>query len=306
MQQLNQNELEMIESLVQSVGIPSPPNVVLELSKLFESDAPAPKDVAHIIQKDAALVAKTLTAINSPTFALRCAVSSAQHAYTLMGPTTFQVAVLASALHDSLTSYGIDEEILEKYWQHSTNTAEFCHALALRLHAHKGKLINAEHAYLLGLFHDIGEIMLLKHNAKYVEILKESSNRHLNLSRLERAFEIEEHSKVGFVSTEKWKLDGTIRHCILKHHIPFNDPSNNEKEQIYLALLSLAEFLSLQLHKDSYLEQNYQSKSNILDELHFLGIDTQCMKDILEERQRKHMPQKPRIDEPEAIAVDEH
>lgn len=283
MRELSEIELEGLDALAQSVDLPSPSHVVLELADLLEQESnPEPADIARIVQKDAGLVAKTLTVINAPTFAMRSSVSSVKHAYTLMGPSIFQAAVVSTALRESLGSYGIDTATLDQYWQHSTHVAQFCYQLAKRLPPEQAKHITAEHAYLLGLFHDIGLIILIRNNPDYLPLLKRCSQQRENPANLEKEHGYDQHAKVGYVCAARWRVDANIQQAILMHHHPFRTEKLKPADQVKSALLMLAEYLSMQSNKTSIFEQKHQTKEEILDAMGFLGLSTPTLKAILQ------------------------
>jgi two-component system cell cycle response regulator len=121
-----------LASLVEGMeSIPTLPSVATRLLEIVVDDTSSVRDVAKIVEADAALSAKVLRVINSPAYGLRHKVSTISHAIALLGFASLKSLVLSVSVFDSLLE-GKKEGRMDKvvFWQHCLATAAAARQIA--------------------------------------------------------------------------------------------------------------------------------------------------------------------------------
>ena len=139
-----------------SIGaLPPMPSTFAALQRALAEPSVDSSKVAAIIQNDPAVSAKVLQVCNSAFFRLPRRVSSLQQAVSYLGLSTVRSMVLSAELFrtDKALCPSLDMAILQK---HALNVAGIARALA-------ADTPWAEDAFLSGLLHDVGYLVLGRH-----------------------------------------------------------------------------------------------------------------------------------------------
>ena len=126
------------------------PGVALEIMQLSQRTRVDFEDVVPILEHDPVLAAKVLSIAQSALYAPRSPILSLKQALVRLGLKTLRDLVLEAALKlrvFRVPGYG---EVMERLSRHSTATAHLMRLACQRT------AIEAEHAFLCGLLHDVG------------------------------------------------------------------------------------------------------------------------------------------------------
>lgn len=205
----------LAEKIVQATGdLPTMPHVAnLVMEKLSDPNATA-KDLHKIISQDQALAARVLKISNSPFYGCARTVTNLTDALVVMGFDSIRSLVVASAMQDFFKKFGLSEKLL---WEHSIA----CGGIAKRV-AKRVKYSKIEEAFLGGLLHDIGKVVLnLKMPDQMLQIVQDVYNDSdaTFLEIEERNFGFN-HAQVGRLIARKWNFTDTIEEAIGFHHYP--------------------------------------------------------------------------------------
>ena len=237
--------IEKAEKLVNSIGIPAQPKVIMELNREINNRVTNISVISDIISKDVAMSAKILKVVNSPFFGLREKVDSIDRALSMMGLGNFNKIILASSLRETL---GGKDPAIERFWDHSMTTA----AVAIYI-AEKIKMESPEQAYTAGLFHDCGIPLLMKKFPDYGELvdfalgvvnseaLKGSAK---SIVGIEDERYSTHHCAVGYIVAKSWNLSPVVHQSIWYHHYIHLDVHNNPATKRLSAVLILADYIS--------------------------------------------------------------
>jgi HD-like signal output (HDOD) protein len=144
---------KILRSLVE---LPPMPNIILKAREIMEDPGSSLKDLSGVIEHDQAIVARVLALANSAYYGLSGLVSSIQHASILLGQRTLgeliTIAASSRLLSKKLKGYQLDPGDL---WKHSLAVA-----LGSRIIAEKKNADLVEDAFIAGLLHDAGKIIL--------------------------------------------------------------------------------------------------------------------------------------------------
>lgn len=149
---------EKIRRLIGGLGsLPAPPETFLKLEKLIESRAASIQEVADLVEQDPVLTAKLLQIVNSAHIGAAARVLRVIDAVQMLGLA--MVRILALGLH-TFTAYnkrGGKTAAPSQLWDHSLRVATNARRIA---RANRFEHVTCERAFLAGLLHDVGRIVV--------------------------------------------------------------------------------------------------------------------------------------------------
>jgi HD-like signal output (HDOD) protein len=159
-------------------------------------------------------------------------VSSIEQAAVLLGFETLgKFVVMAGAsslLGTTLKGYRLDSEVL---WKHSLAVA-----FGSRIIANKKNPESANDAFLAGLIHDIGKIVLdkyvLKMREAFDEFMGDGGQTFLSAEKNILGFD---HSEMAYEACTSWHFPDTITAAIRHHHDSFNTQGNGLAHIVHMA-----------------------------------------------------------------------
>ena len=194
--------------------LPALPAVVLELIRTFGEEDVDIDTLAAKIARDQALAARTLRLANSSFYGLASRVSTIGQAVVVLGFDSVRTLVAGSGIIDTLSAGG-DAVDVAGFWRHSMATAVCARSLARRTG------LNPESAFIAGLLHDIGRLVLATRFASgYSEVRAWRERGDGWLLEAEQAVMGIDHQQVGLLLAESWKFPLPIRRAISNHHRP--------------------------------------------------------------------------------------
>ncbi len=220
---------------VKDSKIASPPGAYFSLREAIENPDSTVADFSSIISADPALAARLLKAVNSPFYGLTAKVETIPHALNIIGSD--QLSDLALATSVSSQFDGIDIGIdLEAFWRHSVGCGVAARNIAKFLN-----LPDIDRYYLAGMLHDIGKLILYREAPGQIETVLAQFDANTDGSML--AFEEKlmgfNHSQVGSILLNEWKLPSSIVNAVKGHH----DPGKAKDHQQGAAIVHVADFL---------------------------------------------------------------
>ncbi len=208
--------------LLYTLNFPSLPHILLRLIQACSGEETSLKEIAGIIEKDPVLCSKTLKMVNSAFYHLNTKPTDIEQAVSLLGCSTIRnLAVSASVCQVFSTSQYSSSINLKHFWRHSLYVG-ICSSLM----AKKGSVSSPEDAFLSGLLHDMGKLILLANfPEKYPAILKKAADPEelLNLEKNKLGIN---HCMAGAELIQKWNLQSFISHAVLYHHEPLERALN--------------------------------------------------------------------------------
>lgn len=206
----------LFDRIETSRNLPTLPHILLKVIDACNRRETTIKDVSQIINKDSSLSAKVMRMVNSAYYGLPSRVTSIEHALLLLGTDAVKnIAISASVFQVFSTAKGNAVFKLKQFWRHSL----LCATLA-KLIAKKTSYGSPDEAFLSGLLHDIGKLVLwVNFSKEYTDILQSSNNR----SDLLLAGEIRlgaTHCEVGAWMIDRWNLQSFMADAVLYHHEP--------------------------------------------------------------------------------------
>ncbi|KAB2927727.1 MAG: HDOD domain-containing protein [Dechloromonas sp.] len=205
---------EPVLHAIESGRIPSPPQLLLRLLHLVDDEQASIGALATLVKQDAGLVSRLLSVANSPALRRGAPLHSLEGCLTSLG--TRLVRSIATCLSiQNLFDQGcnIPPADLARFWAHSLTVAELSRRVALA-----AGYPHPDEAYLAGLLHDIGQLILISALGNpYLELLAESGDDDA-LQAKELARFGTHHGEIGTWLTDRWQFDSSFADGILFHH----------------------------------------------------------------------------------------
>ena len=209
------------------------PTSAMRLLKLLDNPRVSADEISHVVAQDMALTAHVLRVANSAFLGYAVSSNSVQDATMRLGFKRLRTIVLGSVAAGPLTrrlhGYRLGDSDL---WDHSVATASGANWLAKRLN-----YAECEEAYVGGLLHDIGKVLLDQYmQSDYNRIVEVMHQRQIALWQAEEEVFGIEHAAVGGMMAEKWQFPPSLKDTIRAHHVP----ALAESHQKLAAIINIA------------------------------------------------------------------
>ncbi len=250
---------QRVQAILQSVNHlrPIPSNVTRVLKEL-ENPKVSLGMIAEYIGLDQALAALVLQMANSAALGYGRSCSSLNDAVVRIGVKRLKSLLLASVAVDSmnrqLSGYRLGAGEL---WNHSVGTA-----VAAEWAARALSYPDPEEAYVAGLLHDIGKLLLDQYVlSDYSQIILYVKKYNQLLWQVEEKLIGIDHARVGGLIAQRWGFPAVLIDAITFHHYPSAAHTN----PVLAALVNLANYLTIKaqgsqqglfcdaLHPDTYI-----------------------------------------------------
>jgi putative nucleotidyltransferase with HDIG domain len=170
--------------------------------------------VRDFIEEDPALAARLLRVANSAAFQRRTPCASIQDAIVRMGART--VTDLASAMA-AMTAFADLNGAGRVVRDHCVGTAAIVRALAYRM----GESVSPSVAFLVGLLHDIGKLLIIQtRDETYASIPGIANGNADEIHLREREILGYDHAVLGGHVLAMWGLPSPIPKAVAWHHQP--------------------------------------------------------------------------------------
>ncbi len=192
--------------------------VALEIQRAISADVELPVIEAMIL-KDQALATEILRVANSAFFAGLQKQKTVQQALVRLGVSrVFSMVMLAAQRQAFTARQPFLNEVMDKLWQHTAASAGTCRWVAIKCGYHE----LAESAFLAGLLHDLGSLVVLK---VLDEISASGEVAELTDSVIVEVIE-SLHEEYGFKVMESWELPQQYADIARDHHLASADSAN--------------------------------------------------------------------------------
>ena len=197
--------------------LPAMPQVASKVLELSSDPNTSAQQLQQIISDDQAMTGRILKIANSAMYSCSRKVKTLTEAIVMLGFNSIRSLVVTSAARNLYNTRnattGLKERLL---WEHSVGAAFACRLLvAERIPS------LAEEAFLAGLMHDIGKLVLnLRVPEQFDEIVQLVYNDNRSFNQTEKEILGFDHAEVGARLVNKWNLSPVLEDTILNHHNP--------------------------------------------------------------------------------------
>lgn len=182
-------------------------SVVMEVVEMVENPAMSVAKLGKVIASHRGLSERVLRIANSPLYAIPGRVSSVNSAITLLGLNALRDTVITLLVHGAMRSMVNAVVHFEQFWNHSISCGVTARILAKRFAAG-----HEDGAFIAGLFHDMGVLMLGQGGEPDALRLARMKVRTVPAGSA--------HEEVGSWIAEEWQLGEEIAEAIRFHHAP--------------------------------------------------------------------------------------
>ncbi len=228
---INEEVLKKIEQL------PTLPMVVTRIMQMVENPKTSAADITKVISLDPALTVKILKLVNSAYYGFPKKITTITHAIMILGFEDVKNIALSVSVFDMFKGDSVEGGFDRvAFWQHSISVGVCAKLLAKRLR-HK----DPEEAFIAGLLHDIGKIILDQFfHEELVQILREVREKNTLFINAERTLFGMDHTEIGRIVARKWGLPNEIVDCISAHH----DPTASEELDILVSIVHASDIFT--------------------------------------------------------------
>lgn len=222
------------ESITKSMGeLPASPIVASKLLELLRKPDLKIKELANAVSLDPVISARLMRMANSVFYQQMKQVKTVDRAIIVVGEDVLKNLALEYSLRSTSKTYGIMER---KLWENSIGCAVACRILADRL-----TKIDKNEAYLAGLQHHIGKVVMVNRDKDlYKKVLQIVDSGEGQLRDVERGLFAYSHEVVGAALLDHWNYPKTIIAVTLHHHHFEGQQTENDEVFTICAIISMA------------------------------------------------------------------
>ena len=214
-----------LEALVRQVrDLPALPAAVLRVMQTADDPKASASDVARALASDQALAARVLKLANSAFYGASRRISTVSEAVVILGLRTTRNLAMATSCEEMLTrevsGYAMQRGAL---WRHSLACGTAAQALAKR-----AGIRGVEEAFVAGLLHDIGKVILSAYQReKFALTLRRTLEQGISYCEAEREIFGFDHAEAGARLLERWNLPSALVSAVRWHHTPQDAPESS-------------------------------------------------------------------------------
>lgn len=209
------------QSMIKKIKeLPTLPQVVMQVIKAVDNPDASANEVSRIVSQDQSLMTKVLKLVNSPYYGMPRRIATLSQATVILGFNTIKNLSVTAAIFDQFGGGGQKTNgngfSRERFWQHSIACG-----IAAKVIVEHVRTQDPEEAFLAGLIHDIGKVVLDQFmHEEFIRTLELASSNKVSLVQAEYDVLGADHMQVGSWLAEKWNLPGHLIAAIKYHHFP--------------------------------------------------------------------------------------
>jgi len=202
--------LECIDSL------PTLPTVFMKISQMINDPKVTSKKLAKVIETDPAIAMRLLKIVNSPFFGFSRKIMTIQDAVVLLGFNATRNTIMGISILKVFSSSEDSPQLnMNEFWRHSIGTGLTARFLAGRIR------YNADKAFIGGVIHDIGKIVLAQFFPEELEnVMRKMNESDISFYEAEDEVYRGSHCDLGSYIADKWNLPLSLIEVIDLHHKP--------------------------------------------------------------------------------------
>lgn len=192
------------------------PTVYIHIVDALNHPNTSSYQLGEVISKDASLTVRLLRLVNSPFYGFSGKIESVARAVSLLGLNELSTLALGISVVKQFENIPSDQLDMESFWRHSIRCGLFARTLA----GYMGER-DIEKYFTGGLLHDIGRLVMLdRMPQQYSGAIARARQKDLPMYRAEQDVLRTDHSILGKMLAEKWRLSPSLIRMIGSHHSP--------------------------------------------------------------------------------------
>jgi len=191
------------------------PDIFRKVMTVAEDEKAGVNDLKAVIEHDPVIVSRVLSMANGAYFWFPRQINSISQAILVLGFNMVKTLAVSTSIFTGLSSNNM--RFVNALWSHS-----FIVGMASGLIAKESMVVDNDSAFITGLLHDIGRVVLFQlYEEEYLKVAGDS--REGLLLREEKAFGAS-HPEVGGWLAERINLPESCVRSITYHHNPSECP----------------------------------------------------------------------------------
>ncbi|NOY14234.1 MAG: HDOD domain-containing protein [Deltaproteobacteria bacterium] len=237
-------------------SLPSEVGLLVELLTLCNDNEATFEVFSSAIKRDSGLTAKFLQMANSPLYRQWKETTELKRMLIVLGLKNVKKIIITSAVQQffSKLAQKTDKNV-HQLWLRSLVCAHLAENLAKQLNYQK-----TEEAYLAGLLHQIGILLLLVNDEENYRIILQQYDTTDDFSALERMDYGIDHCEVGAALIESWQLDSLLSDAVL---FQYADTDELTSAPLLLRIIAVARAVSSRLDSEAH-EQDIERATALL------------------------------------------
>ncbi len=265
---MNTSTPKNIIANVHEIG--SLPQSLAAVMKIINDPYATSDRIADVISKDVSLTTRVLKMVNSAHYSRSGKVTKISEAVLMMGINSIRMLTLSSSVFGMIP----DRELTSKFdirriWRHLIETGTAARAIANEIGYDE-----PEEAFISGILHDIGMIIMLLHfKNDYIGAINMVQSTNLRLEEVEEETFGFNHCEIGSELISSFKLPQNLVFSTANHHNIENESVFTEETTLNY-IIALADRLSLGPieEKQSDIDENIKFIKCVCDKLN-LGYE---------------------------------
>lgn len=240
----------------------------IRIKELIDDESSTIDDIADIILLDPALASTILKLANSPFFSYPGKIDTISKAVLVLGITEVYNLVIAYFATETFKLIKCDAQFLEEFWESSVDTA-----LIIKYIGFKLRMPNAERLFILGLLHNVGELVMQQLAPEKAAKAANLSSGQLPWQKQQAVFDFT-YAEMSAELLKEWQLPFSI-----VEPIRYQNKDDFEFSTAETKLLYLAKRVMLANYQCSDIKQEHLISPDKLAEV---GIDKALIKEANE------------------------
>ncbi len=245
------------ETLEKIRDLPTLPSVYFKVNQLLKDKQASLENVARVIEVDPAMTSSILRLVNSAFYGMRSKSNSISHAIMILGFNAVKNAVVSVAILDTLSFKGRQQNFdIAEFWRHSISVAVLGRQLA-----EKSRLVVPEDAFMAGLLHDIGKIIMVKYfKDDFAKVMQTMQETKCSFADAEGEVASIDHVQIGAYLARKWQLPENIIEAIAGHHYFISSTESTGLVECVMLANALSNS-AYQINPDDYVFETHIEKA---------------------------------------------
>lgn len=255
--------------------LPTLPAIFQELFDRMQDPNAQVSELSAIIARDQALTAKILKLVNSAFYGQPSQISTISRAVIIMGFQAVRSAALGVSVLEQFKNLDSDSFSLSGFWRHSIGVACLGKQLSMVLN-----MAEPEDAFVAGLLHDVGKLVMLQHFEDDVaDLTRAAAEQQLTWRSCEEVLFPINHAGIARALFRAWKFPGNVVEAVACHH----NPEAASRHATLAAVLHLADFLAT--HAEMPCPGAPPSREHSRDAAKLVGLTPDTAREAMERAQ---------------------
>jgi HD-like signal output (HDOD) protein len=251
------------------------PQTLAEVLRVAKDEDSSAHDLAEVLRRDPSLTTRILRVVNSPFYGAGREIHSVTQAVVTMGIRAVTALALSTSIYDMTSKWegAVDRR---RFWRHSLSVA-----VAARMIAEEVKYPFGEEAFVTGLLHDLGLLILEKSFPQEFNHIWQQAKTENALIKLEQEMWATDHARVAQFLFEQWNLPRSICNAVGLHH-QFDSHTSTDRQLVLI--VALADTMT-QFH----LVESADMSTEKIDRKKALAAHLSLKQDRLKQIERDHL-----------------